>query len=121
MTKKEETFNNYIEDQKKKGAEFLTARDLLKMADNIDIDKYINIFISVVRKNGIVTTWSESLELEQKTNSNMSAIVIDIINKVKEKKNWIGGKIETITIRDYVGTILYGQHYPKTFNKLLKK
>ena len=98
----------------------VTAKELYEQAENINTDKYISIFISVKRKDKFITTWTEGLEVEDKSNSVLTKSIIDTINKVKNKKHWIDGKIETITIRDYNSKILYKKENPIEFNYLLK-
>lgn len=98
----------------------VTAKELYEQAENINKDKYISIFISVKRKDKFITTWTEGLEVEDKSNSVLTKSIIDTINKVKNKKHGIDGKIETIIICDYNSKILHKKENPIEFNYLLK-
>ena len=84
-------------------------------------EKDITIFISVVRKDTMITTWTETTKITDNSIDNIKGVIKSLIDSVKDKKRWIGGKIETITVKDHCNHTLYNGGDFKEFNSLLKK
>ena len=84
-------------------------------------EKDITIFISVVRKDKMITTWSETTKITNYSIDNIKGVIKSLIDSVKDKKRWIGGKIETITVKDQCNHTLYNGGDFKEFKPLLKK
>ena len=84
-------------------------------------EKDITIFISVVRRDTMITTWTETTKITDNSIDNIKGVIKSLIDSVKDKKRWIGGKIETITVKDQCNHTLYNGGDFKEFNSLLKK
>ena len=84
-------------------------------------EKDITIFISVVRRDTMITTWTETTKITDNSIDNIKGVIKSLIDSVKDKKRWIGGKIETITVKDHCNHTLYNGEDFKEFNSLLKK
>ena len=84
-------------------------------------EKDITIFISVVRKDTMITTWTETTKITDNSIDNIKEVIKSVIDSVKDRKRWIGGKIETITVKDHYNHTLYNGEDFKEFKPLLKK
>lgn len=69
----------------------------------------------------MVTTWTETTTISDNSIDHIKAVVKVVINEVKDRKRWIGGKIETITVKDRCNHTLYDGGDLKEFQSLLKK
>ena len=83
--------------------------------------KDVFVFISVIRKDKEITTFTTVRNIDVESNGDIAEAIADVIDEVKEKKNWIGGKIEKIKVSTKGDNlVLYSQEMGKEFNYLLK-
>ena len=79
------------------------------------------IFISVIRKDGAISTWSHIERVNENktlTNEDYESFIRFVIYDKKVEKNWIGGKIEKTHIRDFeTNKVVY--EGGSTFNQYL--
>lgn len=62
------------------------------------------VFLSVIRKDGVITTCSHIERVNENktlTNEDYESFIRSVIYNKKTEKNWIGGKIEKAHIRDF--------------------
>ena len=84
--------------------------------------KDIFIFISVIRKDNQITTWSATEKIDIDNPADLIDAIAGVIEQVKNKKRWIGGKVEKIRVK--VSKFknenqLYYKENPTEFNYLL--
>ncbi len=84
--------------------------------------KDIFIFISVIRKDNQITTWSATEKIDIDSQVDLIDAIAGVIEQVKNKKRWIGGKVEKIRVK--VSKFknenqLYYKENPTEFNYLL--
>ena len=69
----------------------------------------ISIFVSVIRSDDQITTWSEIRVIDSLSEEFLKEEVEDVIMRVKDRKKWQNGHIETIKVSktsDYFNPIL---------------
>ena len=84
--------------------------------------KDIFIFISVIRKDNQITTWSATEKIDIDNQDDLIDAIAGVIEQVKNKKRWIGGKVEKIRVKvsEFKNeSQLYYKENPTEFNYLL--
>ena len=84
--------------------------------------KDIFIFISVIRKDNQITTWSATEKIDIDNQADLIDAIAGVIEQVKNKKRWIGGKVEKIRVKvsEFKNeSQLYYKENPTEFNYLL--
>lgn len=84
--------------------------------------KDIIIFISVIRKDNQITTWSTTEKIDIDSQADLIDAITGVIEQVKNKKRWIGGKVEKIRVKvsEFNNeSQLYYKENPTEFNYLL--
>ena len=84
--------------------------------------KDIFIFISVIRKDNQITTWSATEKIDIDNPADLIDAIAGVIEQVKNKKRWIGGKVEKIRVKvsEFKNeSQLYYKENPTEFNYLL--
>ena len=67
----------------------------------------VTIFISVIRKDNQISTWTTLKEVVFYSEEELLNAVNEIIDEVKVWKKWVGGKIEKIKIHTNEGVLIY--------------
>ena len=86
--------------------------------------KDIFIFISVIRKDNQITTWSATEKIDIDNQADLIDAIAGVIEQVKNKKRWIGGKVEKIRVKvsEFKNeSQLYYKENPTEFNYLLNE
>jgi hypothetical protein len=86
--------------------------------------KDVLIFISVIKKDNQISTWSTIEEIDIDSQADLIDAIAEVIERVKNKKKWIGGKVEKIRVNVTVSAFkkesqLYYKENPTEFNYLL--
>ena len=84
--------------------------------------KDVLIFISVIKKDNQISTWSTIKEIDIDNQADLIDAIAEVIEQVKSKKKWIGGKIEKIRVNVVAfenESQLYYKENPTEFNYLL--
>ena len=83
--------------------------------------KDVFVFISVIRKDNEVTTFTTVKNVDIESKRDIAEAIVDVLDEVKEKKHWVGGKIEKIKVSTKGDdSVLYYQEMGEEFNYLLK-
>ncbi len=84
--------------------------------------KDILIFISVIKKDNQISTWSTIEEIDIDSKADLIGAIAEVIEQVKNRKKWIGGKVEKIRVNVSAfksESQLYYKENPTEFNYLL--
>ena len=84
--------------------------------------KDVLIFISVIKKDNQISTWSTIEEIDIDNQADLIDAIAEVIERVKPKKKWIGGKVEKIRVNVSAfknESQLYYKENPTEFNYLL--
>lgn len=84
--------------------------------------KDVLIFISVIKKDNQISTWSTIEEIDIDSQAELIDTISKAIVRVKNKKKWIGGKVEKIRVNVSAfknESQLYYKENPTEFNYLL--
>ena len=84
--------------------------------------KDVLIFISVIKKDNQISTWSTIEEIDIDSQADLIDAIAEVIERVKSKKKWIGGKVEKIRVNVSAfknESQLYYKENPTEFNYLL--
>lgn len=84
--------------------------------------KDVLIFISVIKKDNQISTWSTIEEIDIDSQADLIDAIAEVIERVKNKKKWIGGKVEKIRVNVSAfknESQLYYKENPTEFNYLL--
>lgn len=84
--------------------------------------KDVLIFISVIKKDNQISTWSTIEEIDIDSQAELIDTISKAIVRVKNKKYWIGGKVEKIRVNVSAfknESQLYYKEKPTEFNYLL--
>lgn len=84
--------------------------------------KDVLIFISVIKKDNQISTWSTIEEIDIDSQAALIDAIAGVIERVKNRKKWIGGKVERIRVNVSAfknESQLYYKENPTEFNYLL--
>ena len=84
--------------------------------------KDVLIFISVIKKHNQISTWSAIEEIDINNQADLIDAIAGVIDRVKNRKKWIGGKVEKIRVNVSAfknESQLYYKENPTEFNYLL--
>ena len=84
--------------------------------------KDVLIFISVIKKDNQISTWSAIEEIDINNQADLIDAITEVIERVKNRKKWIGGKVEKIRVNVSAfknESQLYYKENPTEFNYLL--
>ncbi len=84
--------------------------------------KDVLIFIAVIKKDNQISTWSTIEEIDIDSQADLIGAIAEVIEQVKNRKKWIGGKVEKIRVNVSAfknESQLYYKENPTEFNYLL--
>ena len=84
--------------------------------------KDVLIFISVIKKDNQISTLSTIEEIDIDIQADLIGAIAEVIEQVKNRKKWIGGKVEKIRVNVSAfnsESQLYYKENPTEFNYLL--
>ena len=84
--------------------------------------KDVLIFISVIKKDNQISTWSTIEGIDIDSQADLIDAITGVIERVKNRKKWIGGKVEKIRVNVSAfknESQLYYKENPTEFNYLL--